>query len=112
MSSFQSFLCQISVSESDFCSDMSSADILCDNTKYEWDALFLDRKNNFSGFSVNSNESEKNEEKMPDYLSLNQTNYQAVSTEKKVKQNRKFVRVTEFKLEDDFLDPGKFILFF
>ena len=103
MFSFQSLLTQISVSESDFCSDTSSTDLLFENNKYEWDALHLNKHNGFSSISVNSNDTDETQHKrnIP-----KKNNFQNDFTENKTKRNRKFIRVSEFKLENDFLDEG------
>lgn len=108
MFSFQSLLSQISVSESDFSSDASSTDLLFENNKYEWDALFLNKENGFSSISVNSNDFNEKENQI--VLSKN-NNCQNELTEKTKKRNRKFIRVSEFKLENDFLDEGKILKF-
>ena len=103
MFSFQSLLTQISVSESDFCSDTSSTDLLFENNKYEWDALALNKHNGFSSISVNSNDTDETQHKRE---ISKKNNFQNEFTEKKTNRNRKFIRMSEFKIENDFFDEG------
>lgn len=80
-----------------------------ENNKFEWDALFLNKENHISSISVNSNESDEKQHKRD--LS-NKINFQNEFTEKNTKRNRKLIRVSEFKLENEYFDESNILKIF